>query len=304
LTKKQKFDQLFRRSIQKENNLIRLLKKQYAIAYDESLAEIREYHSKFSEKGQFSYEEMVKYNRLKALNNSIAKNIENLYKGVKKEIDATMYKNFIDAYTYTGFILETEAQARLNFMVLPKEQIIASVQNPLTGLALDETIDKNAFLIKSRVRQSLTQSIIQGRTISDTAKRIQNDMDIGFNTAVKIARTEITRTRNEGQEQAYEHAKDLGIEFNKIWVATLDDRTREDHQELDGQVADAEGFFHVAGEKALYPAGFGVASLDINCRCTTIVDIDMPTERREGITKQIIPYQTYEEWEENRLREG
>jgi hypothetical protein len=28
----------------------------------------------------------------------------------------------------------------------------------------------------------------------------------------------------------------MGIEFEKVWVSTLDSRTRKDHQKLDGQM--------------------------------------------------------------------
>lgn len=173
-------------------------------------------------------------------------------------------------------------------------------------MALSETLLKNEFLAKSKIRQVLTQSIIQGRSIQDTSKRIQKALDIDYNSAVRIARTENTIVRNAGKERAYQRARDLGIKFAKIWVSVLDNRTRDAHRDLDGQKADEEGYFYYKGNKTIEPGHFGVASLDINCRCgTESRDYDIPLSiRRKNIgKKKIIPYQTYREWEKNRLEE-
>ena len=36
---------------------------------------------------------------------------------------------------------------------------------------------------------------------------------------------------------------------------------------LDGQIRELDKLFEVAGRKAMYPSGFGIASEDILCRC-------------------------------------
>ena len=54
---------------------------------------------------------------------------------------------------------------------------------------------------------------------------------------------------------------------DRQWASTLDSRTREEHQKLDGQSRELDEPFDVNGCKAMYPGGFGIASEDINCRC-------------------------------------
>ena len=39
---------------------------------------------------------------------------------------------------------------------------------------------------------------------------------------------------------------------------------------LDGQTRELEEPFEVAGRKAMYPSGFGIASEDIHCRCALL----------------------------------
>lgn len=74
----------------------------------------------YSINGEFDTEEMIKYNRLKALNNSIAKMIKDLYKGNKKIIDDELAKAYLESYAYTGFIMETETQVKLNYTLFQK----------------------------------------------------------------------------------------------------------------------------------------------------------------------------------------
>ena len=47
-------------------------------------------------------------------------------------------------------------------------------------------------------------------------------------------------------------------------------RTRPHHAMLDGQIRELEEPFDVAGRKALFPSGFGIASEDIHCRCALL----------------------------------
>ena len=62
-------------------------------------------------------------------------------------------------------------------------------------------------------------------------------------------------------------AKEKGADVVKQWDATLDSRTRPHHAQLDGQIRELNKPFEVAGRKAMYPSGFGIAAEDIHCRC-------------------------------------
>jgi hypothetical protein len=103
-----------------------------------------------------------------------------------------------------------------------------------------------------------------------------------------------------GKLGGIEHAEELGVEIDPTWNSTLDDKVRDTHAAMDGQIADAEGYFHSpAGGRAKYPGGFGIAKEDCNCRCALVARPKgtKPTVRRirgEGI----VTYKTYKEWKE------
>ena len=92
-----------------------------------------------------------------------------------------------------------------------------------------------------------------------------------------IARTEATKIVNSAGIDA---AGDLEeeeptIKFVKEWITERDDRVREAHEALDTQAVDVYELFVIpsgefAGFETNWPTGFGVAELDINCRCGTI----------------------------------
>ena len=117
-------------------------------------------------------------------------------------------------------------------------------------------------------------------------------------------------------EAKWEQMMDLrkkGIEVKKGWIATLDKHTRDTHKELDGQTEDVEKPFRVKGYKIMYPRQ-NSAPPEMICNCRCDVTYEYPeystTEfaRRENIKedgedRRIIPYMTYEEWEDYKYGE-
>lgn len=121
--------------------------------------------------------------------------------------------------------------------------------------------------------QSVTlQSILQGESIPNMAKRIAQTMgETNHKSTIRYARTAITGAESAGRQAGYERAQDMGIEMQKVWVATLDDRTRHEHRILDGQTVPVDEPFVVDDMKIMYPGDPAAdASLIWNCRCTTI----------------------------------
>ena len=83
---------------------------------------------------------------------------------------------------------------------------------------------------------------------------------------LRIIDTEAHRDYNTG---VYDAAKESGIpNLRKKWRTMMDDRVRDPHFYLEGvEVGIDDRFYTYTGDSALYPGGFGVPELDINCRC-------------------------------------
>jgi hypothetical protein len=93
------------------------------------------------------------------------------------------------------------------------------------------------------------------------------------NRATNVARTETLGALNAGREGAFNTvAQELGGEFDHMWLATADLRTRPAHREADGQRVPLGTPFMIGGFPMSRP-GDPLAPIDLTaqCRCTTLL---------------------------------
>ena len=117
--------------------------------------------------------------------------------------------------------------------------------------------------------------------------------------------------QNAGRQKQMEDAIARGIDVQKRWIATLDDRTRDTHQHLDGQTVPVDQPFRIATKTGMesirYPGDPTAApAMVYNCRCTMKSVFpginDKQGDRRaykteNGIrTSYIVKGMTYTEW--------
>lgn len=97
---------------------------------------------------------------------------------------------------------------------------------------------------RGKIQSVTLQSILQGESIPNMAKRIAREMgEINRSATIRYARTATTAAENAGRIDSYKRAEDLGIEMEQEWMATIDMRTRPSHIAMDGErVAVGETF--------------------------------------------------------------
>ena len=102
---------------------------------------------------------------------------------------------------------------------------------------------------------------IDGKTFRDRITEDTTQEEI-----LRLIDTEAHRDYNTGVYDAAEESGKPGI--RKTWKTMMDDRVRDPHFYLEGvTVGLKDEFYTYTGDSALYPGGFGVPELDINCRC-------------------------------------
>lgn len=159
---------------------------------------------------------------------------------------------------------------------------------------------------KQQITASVTSSILQGKSIPKIANNLQSRMqDMSRASAIRTARTAMTEAQNSGRLDSYIAAKRMGIDIQKRWVATLDNRTRHAHAWADGQTVDVEKPFNVDGHKLMEPGDSSAPGyLIYNCRCTMVsvqpgIDDEIGERRaRDPETGEfvIVKNKTYPEW--------
>ena len=125
---------------------------------------------------------------------------------------------------------------------------------------------------QENISDAITQGIIQGDSIPEIAKRIATKTASKNEKAmVRYARTAMTGAQNAGRMEALHEAQSMGIKVKKVWLATLDSRTRHAHALLDGQTKDVDEPFESEFGPIMYPGDLSANPANTwNCRCTLI----------------------------------
>ena len=201
-------------------------------------------------------------------------------------------------YFGTFYALEGAENIQLNFAMLPEDYIAELVNTPVAGKRLSTRLYTNQSKLAQEATNALLQGAFRGEGYAKVAKRVGELTEANYKQSLRIVRTEGGRVQSASKQRAYEEAKDKGVDVEKRWLSTLDKKTRHTHQELDGQTVGVDEKFKFDGYEADGPRLFGSASLDVNCRCTTIGIVNgiAPDLRKDNETKEIVKYNNYKEW--------
>lgn len=123
---------------------------------------------------------------------------------------------------------------------------------------------------RSDIGALTTRGIAEGLTEREVASLIYDLAPTKSRSRSQtIARTETHYAANAG---AQETAQATGVEMQREWVASLDERTRDNHVVADGQTVGMNEPFIVGNAQLMYPGdqSAGAPSETINCRCAVV----------------------------------
>ena len=239
--------------------------------------------------------------RLKQLTDEIVEKLKEIYPQTKTVIENFKQEQFETGYYGGYYTVEESQQADLPIAFLPDDVIRSAVRRPVASKTLSERLYKARNRLANRSQGAITSGILQGHGYAEIASVISSNSEANYRQALRIARTEGGRMRTQARQNSYEEMEKVGCELQKQWLAALDRKTRKSHGHLDGQRVKIDEFFVSDGFKAIGPRCFGVAGMDINCRCTTITIVDgiNPDYRRDNETGEKISFRTYDQWKKD-----
>lgn len=157
--------------------------------------------------------------------------------------------------------------ANYNSLGMPTGYVLAQVSSHVVPNLLMGELDllKSVWWNEERLNAAILQGILQGESIPHIAKRLKGWVDGNYKAAVRAARTAVNYAENQGRLDSMRAAADIGLVYEKQWVATHDNRTRESHRRLDKTTAPLEERF---ANKLLCPGDpDGAPEERYNCRC-------------------------------------
>ena len=123
--------------------------------------------------------------------------------------------------------------------------------------------EKTLARVDDQLNKIITDGYRGGKGINDIANQVTKRFDqLSSWEAKRIARTEVNTSHNKATIDTYQ---DLGVEYTQ-WIAAADDRTRDSHVEVDGEIIPmGEKYSNGLG----YPGDMsGPIEEWINCRCS------------------------------------
>ena len=246
---------------------------------------------------QIEYQEMLKGEIELNLDLLAQKNVSTTAIYLKK-----MYND-----NYLGIVYDLQAKYKIpvHNPVSPLH-MVKSVTKKTEDYTFSERLYSDVDRLKEVVKSEISRGIAQGNSYSKIAKRISEKYGTSYNNAYRIARTEGARVSTEAQLQSMSDSIEKGADLLKRWDATLDDRTRDTHAELDGQTVEYNEMFRYSGGEVEAPTmfvGADSAKENINCRCrlSTIPRwaVDKTATREDNIKGELIPYKTFTDWKKS-----
>ena len=280
----------------------------YKAALEDIEKEISDLYKKYSSDGKLYWTEMNRYNRLKVLEEKLEEKLGQALKGNDRFMEGETGALFRDSFYRHAWAIDQDAGFAYSWGSLPDDAIEAAVRSPMSKFANSKALQIARQGTVEQVRSAITVSLTRGEAYSKMAGRIGDVL--GFSRegyfqdkgaayrSLRVARTEGQRVLSEGQARCYDRAKEIGVDLEELWDATLDRGTRPAHGRMDGKKKGVDGMYNSPDVgKVAGPLMSGIADFDIHCRCRQRAQIPgYPPEKRYIRGQGEVPWINYENW--------
>lgn len=202
---------------------------------------------------------------------ALKKQVDGIYDKMQKEQFKTVSDYLETCYEngFVGAMYDLQGQGIPLAMPLDQESMVRAVQlDSKISQGLYSKLGEDVSLLKMKITGQVSRGISSGMTFDQIAQQLAGTSKIGFNNAIRIARTEGHRIQVQSAMDACHDAKDMGADVVKQWDSTLDGRTRPSHRRVDGEIRELEEPF---SNGLMFPGDpAGGAKEVINCRCALL----------------------------------
>ena len=286
-----KTDEGFKQSEKMLNDLEKRIHEEYARASKEMADKTTAYFNRFAakdEKMREQYEagkitkkeytewrknQMATGKRYIAMRDTLAADLTNTDKIAMKMVNQATPDVYALNMNYGTYQIEKASNINTSFTLYNHAAVERLIKdNPKLLPSPKVDIPKDYRWNQQHIQSSITQGILQGKSIPAIAKDLQRVTGMDENAAIRNARTAMTGAQNAGRMDSIKRAQARGIGVKKGWLATLDHVTRDSHVDLDGEVVEPEKTF---SNGLMYPGDPSGRPEEVyNCRCRLTTEYD------------------------------
>lgn len=195
--------------------------------------------------------------------------------GFMKDLESKQYDS-IDSYLkecyetgFVGTMYDLHGQGIPLIMPIDQKKVAAAIKlDPKISKNLYTKLGEDVAFLKKRIANNISRGIATASEYKVIARNIAADSNVGFNRAMRIARTEGHGVQVQAAVDVQHEAKAKGADIVKQWDAALDGRTRDSHRQVDGEIRELDEKF---SNNMMYPSDpAGGAAEVVNCRCALL----------------------------------
>lgn len=225
--------------------------------------------------------------RLEEIFYQCGKYINEVYEGTNKRLQIAYSSTIKDNYYQTIYDIHKAIGVGASFSYIDNDMIKEILAFPWSGRHYSSRLWSNRTKLKNAMVEELTQMLIQGKGVKETSKALSKRLDADLKNCIRLIHTEHSYFMGEATAKAYE---EMNVEKYQF-LATLDNRTSEICQSLDGKVFNLKDRVVGVNASPCYPS----------CRSCEIPYIDNDYSTRfardsKGKRIEIDASVTYKEW--------
>ncbi len=233
--------------------------------------------------------------RLEALKLEVRGQVEKLYNNRESGFENHLKNIYKDQYNRTAFRIAKGTGVGTNIYSLNDKLVNTVIKKPWApdGKNFSERIweDKNRLI--NTLHTELTQGFIRGDSLQRMTDRISAKMNVSKTNAARLVHTESAAYASKARQQSF---IDLDVEKFEV-VATLDSRTSEICQSLDGKIFDVKD----------YEVGTTAPPYHVRCRSTTAPYFEDDEGERaargeDGKIYYVTENMNYKDWKDKYLK--
>ena len=254
----------------------------------------------YSEEDLLNYGMLAKAGMDARFLEEVEQRINDITPKVASEIRKTVAATYEACYEGMQFAVEELVKDRKQLLdtfsvvrAVTPDVIKAAVNNPISGLTLNDTLEKHRKDIIYDIKRNIGVGLTNGDRYTTMAKRISESLDGDYKKSIRIVRTETHRVRESGFNDAATELNNAlkngtsGYVMAKTWHTMQDNRVRParqkrakyNHIKMDGVMIPIDDLFELpSGATCKAPSQTGVAGEDINCRCYLSYDLVLASE--------------------------
>lgn len=225
-------------------------------------------------------------NRLEALHARTLMELADLAERLEKFEDAFQYRAYAANYYGTLYDIHREIGLHTPPVAVDSEQVKKVIRSAWVGANYSARIWRNTERLAVELKGTMERAVHRGDSIQKLSKDLARRMEVGYNNAERLVRTELNFIQNKA---ALDSITDAGLDCYRF-VSALDNRTCPRCGSLDGQVFEVIESMPGENFPPMHP----------RCRCTIVPTIGEQyckrTSKVGGKREKVLQSMTFNEW--------